>query len=73
MNQISNLNVDNIQVNTLSVQSSLTSSGIAYISSSHSDDVVFADNIHLGSHTFKAEQLGQLFNILISQYPELHL
>lgn len=29
------------------------------------------DEIHVGSHSFTAERLGQLLSILESQYPEL--
>ena len=73
MNQISELTVDNLKVNSLSVNLSLSSYGTTSISSSYSNDVVFTGNVHLGSHTFKAEQLGQLFKLLISLHPELHL
>lgn len=73
MNQILDLNVDNLRVNPLYVNGCLTSSGATSISSSYSNDIVLAGNVYFGSHSFKAEQLGQLFNLLISQHPELHL
>ena len=73
MNNISELTVDNLRVNSLCVNSSLSSYGATSISSNYSNDVVFTGNVYFGSHSFKAEQLGQLFKLLISLHPELHL
>lgn len=68
MNQLDNLTVSNLSVNgPLSVY------GATSLSGTISGSTVFTDDITLGSHTFKAEQLGQLFNLLLSQYPELSL
>ena len=68
MNQL-----DNLTVNSLSVNGPLSVYGPTSLSSIFSGSTVFPNDITLGSHAFKAEQLGQLFNLLLSQYPELSL
>lgn len=68
MNQL-----DNLTVSSLSVNGPLSVYGATSLSSAFSGSTVFTNDITLGSHTFKAEQLGQLFNLLLSQYPELSL
>lgn len=67
MNQLNDL-----QVNALTANSKLTY-GINSSSTTTANYLAVVDDITLGSHTFKAEQLGQLFNLLLSQYPELSL
>lgn len=67
MNQLADL-----QVTALTANSILTY-GINSSSTTATNCLAIADDITLGSHTFKAEQLGQLFNLLLSQYPELSL
>ena len=65
MNTLDNLNVQgHLTVSSASVsQFVCTSSDTIRMSSSH--QVVF------GSHTFDANQLGQLLTYLLSQHPEL--
>lgn len=67
MNQLNDL-----QVTALTANSVLTY-GINSSNTTTANYLAVADDITLGSHTFKAEQLGQLFNLLISLHPELSL
>lgn len=67
MNQLNDL-----QVTALTANSVLTY-GINSSNTTTANYLAVADDITLGSHTFKAEKLGQLLNLLISLHPELSL
>ena len=60
MNQLADLHVTALTAN------SILTYGINSSSTTTANYLVVADDITLGSHTFKAEQLGQLLNLLLS-------
>ena len=74
MNTLDSLHILNTLTANLADISHATIRGNSFTDGiSTSKDLCIHDNITIGSHTFKAEQLGQLFNFLLSQYPELSL
>ncbi len=70
MNRIDDLNVNHLTTSLISSSYATISSGTITTSS---PSIYFTGDVYFGSHHFKADQLGQLFKLLISQYPELSL
>lgn len=70
MNHIDDLNVNRLTTVAISTQHATISSGTI---TATSPTFVLTGDVYFGTHHFKADQLGQLFNLLISQYPELSL
>jgi len=62
--------IDALDITNLSTQWATISGGTITASS---PAIHFTGDIYFGPHHFKADQLGQLFKLLISQYPELSL
>ena len=71
MNQIDDLRVRNLTASNLQTVTTITNSSIV----THLDtpNVLFREKVSFASHTFNAEQLGQLLSYLLAQHPEISI
>ena len=61
------------QLDSLTITNHFNSCGSLHANFSHIADLTVTGNIYLGSHIFKAQQLGDLLALLLTQHPELNL
>lgn len=61
------------QLDSLTISGHFNSRGSLQANFSSISDLVVTGSIHLGSHTFKPQQLGDLLSLLLTQHPELSL
>lgn len=61
------------QMTHLTIVDYIESRGTLQANFSSISDLAVTGNIHLGSHTFKPQQLGDLLHLLLSLHPELNL
>ena len=71
MNQIDNLNV--ISLNTSSLYTTTSTSNHSVVDHLDVPNALFRKKVSFGSHTFSAEQLGQLLSYLLTQHPEISI
>lgn len=76
MNTLNDISINNATLYAPTLQGSIIQNAtLCYsnLSDSTVSNTYFTDNIHLGEHSFSAEQLGVLFTYLLAAHPELQI